>query len=88
VPGATVTDAVAPAASALMQGAQIEAAGFPFLVHSHMLRHSCGYKLANDRARYQGDPALSRPPLDRVGGALHGPDGSVQGALEGLRSPL
>ena len=25
-----------------------EAAGFPFLLHSHMLRHSCGYKLAND----------------------------------------
>jgi len=25
-----------------------EAAGFRFLVHSHMLRHSCGYKLAND----------------------------------------
>jgi type 1 fimbriae regulatory protein FimE len=25
-----------------------EAAGFPFLVHSHMLRHSCGYKMAND----------------------------------------
>jgi integrase len=24
------------------------AAGFPFLVHSHMLRHSCGFKLAND----------------------------------------
>ena len=23
-------------------------AGFPFLLHSHMLRHSCGYKLAND----------------------------------------
>jgi integrase len=23
-------------------------AGFPFLIHSHMLRHSCGYKLAND----------------------------------------
>jgi type 1 fimbriae regulatory protein FimE len=23
-------------------------AGFPFPVHSHMLRHSCGYKLAND----------------------------------------
>jgi integrase len=22
-------------------------AGFPFLVHSHMLRHSCGHKLAN-----------------------------------------
>jgi type 1 fimbriae regulatory protein FimB/type 1 fimbriae regulatory protein FimE len=25
-----------------------KAAGFGFLVHSHMLRHSCGYKLAND----------------------------------------
>jgi type 1 fimbriae regulatory protein FimE len=25
-----------------------KAAGFPFFVHSHMLRHSCGYKLAND----------------------------------------
>jgi hypothetical protein len=25
-----------------------EAAGFSFLIHSHMLRHSCGYKLAND----------------------------------------
>lgn len=25
-----------------------DAAGFPFLVHSHMLRHSTGYKLAND----------------------------------------
>jgi type 1 fimbriae regulatory protein FimE len=25
-----------------------KAAGFPFDIHSHMLRHSCGYKLAND----------------------------------------
>jgi len=25
-----------------------KAAGFGFLVHSHMLRHSTGYKLAND----------------------------------------
>ena len=25
-----------------------DAAGFPFLIHSHMLRHSTGYKLAND----------------------------------------
>ena len=23
-------------------------AGFPFLISSHVLRHSCGYKLAND----------------------------------------
>ena len=25
-----------------------EAAKFTFLIHSHMLRHGCGYKLAND----------------------------------------
>ena len=25
-----------------------EAAGFPFQISSHVLRHSCGYKLAND----------------------------------------
>jgi site-specific recombinase XerD len=25
-----------------------EAARFTFLIHSHMLRHSCGYQLAND----------------------------------------
>jgi site-specific recombinase XerD len=25
-----------------------ERAGFPFPVHIHMLRHACGYKLAND----------------------------------------
>src|SRR5262249_49139549 len=25
-----------------------EAARFPFRIHSHMLQHSCGYKLAND----------------------------------------
>ena len=25
-----------------------EAGAFPFLVHPHMLRHACGYKLAHD----------------------------------------
>jgi integrase len=25
-----------------------EVAGFPFQISSHVLRHSCGYKLAND----------------------------------------
>jgi type 1 fimbriae regulatory protein FimE len=25
-----------------------KAAGLPFSVHPHMLRHACGYKLAND----------------------------------------
>src|SRR5262249_59269255 len=36
-----------------------EAAGFPFLIHSHMLRHSCGYKLANDR---QDTPPIPHHP--------------------------
>jgi integrase len=27
-----------------------ERAGFPFLVHAHMLRHNCGYALANKAA--------------------------------------
>jgi integrase len=31
-----------------MVGRAGETARFGFLVHSHMLRHSCGYKLAND----------------------------------------
>jgi site-specific recombinase XerD len=26
----------------------VVAARFPFLISSHVLRHSCGYKLAND----------------------------------------
>jgi hypothetical protein len=44
-----------------------EAVGFPFLVHSHMLRHSCGYKLANDgqgtRAiqHYLGHKSINNP---------------------------
>jgi site-specific recombinase XerD len=33
--------------SALWQGAGV-AAKFTFLIHSHMLRHACGFKLAND----------------------------------------
>jgi Phage integrase family len=63
-----------------------EAAGFPFLIHSHMLRHSTGYKLANDGHDTRGHPALPRPPLDRLDSPLHGAGaGSVQGLLEGLR---
>ena len=44
-----------------------EAARFAFLVHSHMLRHGCGYKLANDgqdtRAiqHYLGHRSIARP---------------------------
>jgi hypothetical protein len=60
------------------------AAKFNFLVHSHMLRHACGFKLANDGhdTRHSG---LSRPPLDHVHGAVHRFDAqSVQEFLERL----
>jgi integrase len=39
-----------------------EAAGFPFLVHSHMLRHSTGYKLANDAGQSSTTLATVRLP--------------------------
>jgi type 1 fimbriae regulatory protein FimB/type 1 fimbriae regulatory protein FimE len=31
-----------------LSGVPGDSGNFPFLIHSHMLRHSCGYKLAND----------------------------------------
>jgi len=40
--------ALSPAGYQRMVARAGKAAGFPFLVHSHMLRHSTGYKLAND----------------------------------------
>jgi len=33
------------------------ARGFPFLIHSHMLRHSTGFKLANDGRDTRSIPA-------------------------------
>jgi hypothetical protein len=55
------------------------AAKFPFLISSHVLRHSCGYKLANDGQDTRGDPALPRSPLDSLDRALHeAGTGSVQ----------
>jgi len=54
-----------------------EAAKFPFLISSHVLRHSCGYKLAND--------GQDTRALDSLNCAVHqaGPR-PVQGVLEGL----
>jgi Phage integrase family len=49
-----------------------EAAGFRFLVHSHMLRHSCGYKLANDAPGHPGNPALPWAQVDQLDCPLHG----------------
>jgi len=60
-----------------------EAAKFPFLISSHVLRHSCGYKLANDG---QDTRAIPGPLLDSLNCAVHqaGPR-PVQGVLEGLK---
>jgi type 1 fimbriae regulatory protein FimB/type 1 fimbriae regulatory protein FimE len=38
-----------PAGFAKMLSRAAEEAGFEFTIHPHMLRHACGYKLANDR---------------------------------------
>ena len=46
-----VTERLAPATPAgfrKMIARTTEAAELPFPVHPHMLRHACGYKLAND----------------------------------------
>jgi integrase len=53
-----------------------EAARFPFLVHSHMLRHSCGYKLANDGQALPEVPAAGRFWVRR-----HARGGSWRGRL-------
>ena len=37
-----------------------EAAGFDMKIHPHMLRHACGFKLANEGVGYPHDPSLSR----------------------------
>jgi type 1 fimbriae regulatory protein FimB/type 1 fimbriae regulatory protein FimE len=59
-----------------------EAAGFGFLIHSHMLRHSCGYKLANDG---QDTRAIQHYLGHCLDGALYGAGArSVQTFLEGL----
>ena len=39
---------ITPAGFRKMLARTGRAAGFDFLVHPHMLRHACGYKLAND----------------------------------------
>jgi hypothetical protein len=71
-----------------------KAAGFKFGVHPHMLRHACGFKLANDRASawrpYSTvlceDDKVTRLRLTRLSG-----DGShlrQQIAVEGARPSL
>jgi tetratricopeptide (TPR) repeat protein len=48
-----------------------ELAKLPFPVHPHMLRHACGFKLANDGVRYPRAAALHGPSQHHAHGALH-----------------
>ena len=53
--------------------------------HPHMLRHACGFKLANDGARHPGAAGLPRAPQHPAHGPLYGAGArSVQGFLAGL----
>ena len=47
------------------------AAHFDFPVHPHMLRHACGYKLANDGVDTRSLAGLSRPQEHPAHRALH-----------------
>jgi type 1 fimbriae regulatory protein FimE len=48
-----------------------EEAGLGFPIHPHMLRHSCGYKLAERRPRHASDSALSRAQEHSAHGPVH-----------------
>ena len=43
-----------------------EAAGLPFSVHVHMLRHSCGYALANKGMDSEGSSTTWATPVSRT----------------------
>ena len=59
-----------------------------FPIHPHMLRHACGYKLANEPG-HAGDSAVSRTQKHTAHGEIHGTGtDAVQGLLEGLTAPL
>src|SRR6478609_7826133 len=62
-----------------------KAAGFDMKIHPHMLRHACGFTLANDGVDTRTIQGLSRPQVDPAYGALHraGTD-SVQKLIPGL----
>jgi integrase len=48
-----------------------QAAKMPFSVHPHMLRHACGFKLANDGHDHAGSTALPRSQEHPAHGSLH-----------------
>ena len=51
--------------------ARVEAR-LPFPVHPHVLRHACGYKLANDGARHAQHPAVFGSQKHLPYRAIHG----------------
>src|SRR5262249_52520678 len=60
-----------------------EAAEMPFPIHPHMLRHACGFQLANDgHARPAALPRAQEHPAHRQ--VLRLGARPVQGLLEGL----
>jgi hypothetical protein len=48
-----------------------ERAKMPFPVHPHMLRHACGYALANAGPRHPGAAGVARPQEHPAHSALH-----------------
>jgi type 1 fimbriae regulatory protein FimE len=52
-----------------------EAAKLPFTVHCHMLRHACGYKLANDGHDTRSLAALPGSSQLAINGEIHGAGG-------------
>jgi integrase len=40
-------------------------------IHPHMLRHSCGFKLANDGRRYPDHPEPFGPQIDPAHRPIH-----------------
>jgi integrase len=60
-----------PAGFAKMLSRAAEEAKLEFTVHPHMLRHACGYKLANDCRDTRTIQDYLGQPVDPVDGALH-----------------
>ena len=60
-------------------------AGLGFKAHPHMLRHACGYALANRGHDTRALQDLSRPPQYRAHGPLYRTvTDAVQGCLAGV----
>jgi hypothetical protein len=60
-------------------------AGLELKAHPHMLRHACGYALANKGQRHAGYSGMARASVEHQHRGLHGAGPEpVQGLLAGL----